>query len=188
MKDRVSDRGGLHEPPTKSFSVLTFRTHGQVYALPVTAVHQLIEMVAITPIPEAPPAIQGVINVHGDIVPVIDLRLRLGLPFKPYQLRTPIILMQANGRALALVVDEVDTVIEVDPADIQTSDGVFDFAAAARLLQSSYFTAIAKINQQIIIILDADGLLTSRLEGELAQLLIPPKKKSPAKQKTKKIG
>lgn len=190
MNDPVNKGGGVKEPLASAFCVLTFRTQGQVYALPVTAVDQLIEMVAINPIPEAPPAIQGVINVHGEIVPVLDLRLRLGLPFKPYQLRTPIILMQANGRSLALVVDEVDTVIELNPTDIQTSNSVFDFPAAESLLQTSYFTAIAKVNKQIIIILDADCLVSNQLATDLPQWFAPQNSKliPEAESKKERLG
>lgn len=83
------------------FPVLTFLLDGQIFGLPITAVRQLIEMVAIVKLPEAPPAVQGVINVHGQIVLVVDLRLRLGLPSLPYHLYTPIILLEGNGRLAA---------------------------------------------------------------------------------------
>lgn len=181
MNDRVSEAGGFHEPLTKPLSILTFRSDGQVYALPVTAVHQLIEMVAITAVPEAPPAVQGVINVHGEIVVVMDLRLRLGSPYKPYHLHTPVILMQANGRTLALVVDDVETVIDVNPADLQTGATVFDFSAADCLNQASYFSAIARVNNQIIIIIDADCLLSSHLEAQLTSILPTQEAKHAAK-------
>ena len=182
MNQRASETGVLQGPVAQSFAVLTFRTNDQVYALPITAVRQLIEMVAITPVPEASPTIQGVINVHGEIVPVMDLRLRLGLPFKAYQLHTPIILLQVNGRSLALVVDEVETVIDVNPADLQTDETVFEYSANP---QASYFSSFAKVNKQLIIIIDADRLIGSQLETGLAQVL-PTKVNSVTKAETEK--
>lgn len=173
MKDRLSEAGGIQGTLAKTLSILTFCINGQVFGLPVTAVNQLIEMVAITPIPEAPPAIRGVINVHGGIVPVMDLRLRLGLPFKPYQLRTPIILLQANGRTLALVVDEMQSVVDVNPVDTQTGESVFDFITADNSHQTRFFSSIARVNKQIITILDADHLASSHLETQLTPMFAP---------------
>jgi purine-binding chemotaxis protein CheW len=173
MKDRVSEAGGNQGTLAKTLSILTFCINGQVFGLPVTAVNQLIEMVAITPIPEAPLAIRGVINVHGEIVPVMDLRLRLGLSFKPYQLRTPIILLQANGRTLALVVDEMQSVVDVNPVDTQTGESVFDFVTAENSHQPRFFSSIARVNKQIITILDADHLASIHLETQLTPMFAP---------------
>lgn len=181
MNNQTRGVDGLGVSVTQSLAVLTFRTNEQVYALPITAVCQLIEMVAITPVPEAPPTIQGIINVHGEIVPVMDLRLRLGLPFRPYQLRTPIILMQANGRSLALVVDEVETVIEIDAADMQTDETVFDFSATENGHQASNFSSIARVGKQLIIIIDTNRLVNHHLEGPLSQVLSTHSAESAAK-------
>lgn len=171
MNRRAVETGVLQGSVAQPLAVLTFRTNEQVYGLPVTAVSQLIEMVAITPVPEAPPTIQGVINVHGEIVPVMDLRLRLGLPFKPYHLRTPIILMQANGRSLALVVDEVKTVIDIDLAEMQSDETVFDFTASESQHQTNTFSSIAKVNTQLIIIINANSLVSNHLDTQLTQVL-----------------
>ena len=71
---------GYTSPP---LSILTFRLGEQVYGLPVQEVVQIIEMVAFTRLPQAPFAVQGVINLRGKIVPVLDLRLRFDLPLNP---------------------------------------------------------------------------------------------------------
>lgn len=178
MNDLVSGESNFQTMPTKSIAILTFRTNGQVYGLPITAVRQLIEMVTIVALPQAPPAIQGVINVHGQIVPVLDMRLRFGMAFKPYQLRTPIILLEANGRSLGLVVDEVETVIEVNPVDAQTSDRIFDPLAKDALGQTTYLSSIAKVNDQIVMILDVACLLNSQQATNLTQFLAHPQTRS----------
>src|SRR5690606_16859160 len=97
-------------------TILTFDLDGQLYGLPLTAVAQIIEIVAITHLPQMPQGFQGAINVHGQIVPVIDLRRRFGLDCPPYHLHTPLVLIWANGRMLALIVDHVDEVATVLPA------------------------------------------------------------------------
>src|SRR6185503_16973181 len=108
--------------PSSPLSVLTFRLGGQVYGLPITAVAQIIEMVTLTHLPQLPFAVQGVINLRGKIVPVLDLRTRFGLPFKSYQLHTPIILTHLNGQTLGLVVDWVEEVVEISAADLETGE------------------------------------------------------------------
>ena len=95
--------------------VLTFRLADQLFGLPVTTVLQIVEMVAITRLPQLPEGIQGAINVHGRIVPVLDLRLRFGLDCIPYHLHTPIVLTELNDRMLALVVDSVEEIVEMPP-------------------------------------------------------------------------
>ncbi|MCA9942531.1 MAG: chemotaxis protein CheW [Anaerolineales bacterium] len=167
-----SSHNSLGMMATGSITILTFQMNGQVYGLPVTAVRQLIEMVKIAELPQAPPAIQGVINVHGQIVPVMDLRLCFGLEFKPYGLRTPIILLEANGRMFGLVVDEVATVLTVNSIDIQTSNKIIDQENIAAPGQTNYLSSVAKINNQIVMILDVDCLLSQEQASKLTQLFI----------------
>lgn len=154
-----------------SIPVLTFCIDGQICGLLITAVRQLIEMVAIIKLPEAPPTIQGVINVHGQIVPVMDLRLRLGLPFLPYHLHTPIILLERNGRTLALVVDHVESVIEVKPIDIRAGDEIMYSPTNELPAQTDCFYSMAKVNDQIILLFNADFLLNTTQEIQLPPLL-----------------
>jgi purine-binding chemotaxis protein CheW len=104
--------------------VVTFRLGNQTYALPISRVQQIIEMVAITPLPQVNPIILGVINFHGELVPVINMRHLLGLEEIPLHLHTPIILMKISKRLVGLIVDNVLDVLErpfdqvVDPNKI----------------------------------------------------------------------
>jgi len=104
--------------------VVTFRLGNQTYALPISRVHQIIEMVAITPLPHVNPLILGVITFHGELVPVVNMRHLLGLEEIPLHLHTPIILMKVSKRLVGLIVDNVLDVLErpfdqvVDPNKI----------------------------------------------------------------------
>lgn len=88
-----------------------FRLKNQTYALPIQPVAQIIEMVTITPIPQMGSSIEGVINVRGDVVPVLDLGSRLGLSKVLLGAHTPIILVYVGERMMGLIVDEVKDVI-----------------------------------------------------------------------------
>lgn len=132
--------------------VLTFQLAAQRYGLPVTAVHQIIEIVAITHLPQMPPGIQGAINVHGRVVPVIDLRLRFGLPCPPYHLHTPLILVEAGDQLLALVVDAVHEVVEV-------------------ALPTHNSAAVVQVGQELIPLIDVAHLLNPQEQQQLRQRL-----------------
>ncbi len=93
--------------PTGQRNLVTFRLDRQTCALPIEPIVKIIEMVSITPIPQASKALEGVINVRGMSVPVINLRRYLGLPEAALQLHTPIILARVGETVVGLIVDEV---------------------------------------------------------------------------------
>jgi purine-binding chemotaxis protein CheW len=157
--------------PLRDFSVLTFRLAGQTYGLPVTVAIQIIDMVTITQLPQAPPAIQGIINVRGEIVPVMDLRLRFGLDFQPYRLYTPIILTEFHGQTLGLVVDSVETVMEVPQIDLEATEFIIPPELAEALgvfTPNGHLSGVSRTANHIILILDAETLLS---HDELARLM-----------------
>ncbi|NJN55681.1 MAG: chemotaxis protein CheW [Anaerolineae bacterium] len=135
-------------------SILTFQLATQRYGLPVTAVNQIVEIVAITHLPQMPQGIQGAINVHGRVVPVIDLRLRFGLDCMPYHLHTPLILVEADGQLLALIVDAVDDVVEV-------------------VLPAAEETAVVQVGQELIPLVNVAHLLNRQERQQLAHRLPP---------------
>jgi purine-binding chemotaxis protein CheW len=104
------------ENPAGQRHLVTFRLDQQTYALPIEPIGRILEMVAITPIPQIQRPVAGVINVQGAAVPVVDMRQHFGLPEAPWQLDTHIILSQINGRVVGLIVDEVIDVLDL-PAD-----------------------------------------------------------------------
>jgi purine-binding chemotaxis protein CheW len=110
--------------PELQVTFVTFHLGSQMYALPISPVRQIIEMVTITPLPQVNHTIVGVINFHGGLVPIVDLRRHLGLPDVPRQLHTPIILVKISERLVGLIVDDVSDVLErpaaqiTDPSDI----------------------------------------------------------------------
>ncbi len=91
--------------------LVVFRLAQQNYALPVELVKQIISMVTITPIPQVSDVVEGIINVHGTIVPVVNLGRHLGLQKTPLQLYTPILLAQIGEGMVGLIIDEVTNVL-----------------------------------------------------------------------------
>ncbi len=105
--------------PSQQVQWLTFRLHDGEYALLVRDVIEVLSMVALARVPEAPPWLAGMLNLRGSVAPVLDLRLRLGLPGRPLGLDTPVIVVQrpaATDQPVGLIVDEVIEVLTL-PAD-----------------------------------------------------------------------
>ena len=106
-------------PPDTTLSLLRVRLGDAVLALPATAVREIVRAVAITPLPGAPAIIEGAINVRGALVPVLDIRGRLKLPARPLDPDQFLVMMHAGARTVALRVDEVDDLVEVDAHGIE---------------------------------------------------------------------
>jgi purine-binding chemotaxis protein CheW len=171
MTNDTQRPNGIHPIyPSLSLSILTFHLAGQVYGLPVTEVVQIIEMVSLTHLLQAPLAIQGLINLRGKIVPVMDLRLRFELPFKPYRLHTPIILAHLKGQILGLIVDMVEAVVEISAADLEPGDKVISSILSGPLPdQKSYLAGVANVKRRLIPILKTETLLSQAEQTRLLE-------------------
>jgi purine-binding chemotaxis protein CheW len=150
-------------------TLLTFDVAEQTYGLPVTEVVRIIEMVTITHLPDVPDTVQGIINLQGRAVPVMDLRQRFGLPHLAYGLHTPIILVNMdNDRMLGLIVDAVEDVLEVVAKNMEMTDAIVPAELSAK---AAPLAGVAKVNRRMILILNANGLLSQTEHRELSQAL-----------------
>jgi purine-binding chemotaxis protein CheW len=101
--------------------ILVFEIAGQRYGLPVTEVRELVRAVAIVPLPLARPPVEGVVDLRGQIVPVIDLRSRLGLPARPVSPSDHMIVAQSQGRLVALRIDRAIDLVPIDADSIAST-------------------------------------------------------------------
>ena len=136
---------------------LTFALAGEEYGLPVLRVREIIKMLAITAVPQAPPHVKGVINLRGKVIPIVDLRVRLGCASSAYEERTCIIVAEVTIRRTAvmmgLVVDAVAEVLTVGLDELQATPAV---AEAGEL---DYITAAARVKGRVMFLLDLDRLI-----------------------------
>jgi purine-binding chemotaxis protein CheW len=157
-----------------SLALLAFKVAGQAYGLPVASVVRIIEMVTITRLPGAPDIIQGIINLHGKVTPVMDLRQRFGLPGQTYGLHTPIILVDAGDglHTLGLVVDAVDQVVEAGPDSLEMTETIVPVELAGSMAaRAAHLAGIAKVQRQLILVLNVRALLTPVEQARLAEAL-----------------
>lgn len=132
---------------------VVFQCAGVHYALKSEQV-RLIEMLGeITSVPNTPPAVAGVFNLRGEIVPVIDLRARLGLPPAPYSLAARIIILQASKRRVGMIVDSAREVLRI------AQDKVLPPSEFMQGLSGRYLTGIIVQAERTILILDLEHVL-----------------------------
>jgi purine-binding chemotaxis protein CheW len=141
---------------------LTFRLAGREHAVPVGEVVEVVRMVAVTPLPAGVPWVVGVLNYRGQVMPVVDGRVRLGMPRRDRDLSTPMIVVAAGGQAAALVVDEALEVLRLPPEALQAPDVV---GAAAAMV-----SAVARHGTRLIVLLDAAALCAGATERDYAGL------------------
>jgi len=152
--------------------IITFWLAGQEYGLPITDVAQIVEMVTITKLPGVPPAVQGIINVRGRVVPVIDMRLRFELPFSPYHLHTPIILVEHDEWMLGLVADRVDEVLAVARQEIVDGAEILpDELGQAGERSLDFLLGVGKVGRRMIPIMDLKSILSTAEQRVLKKAL-----------------
>ena len=138
---------------------ITFKLGDELFAINVTQVREVLELPQITKVPTAPDYMRGVVNVRGKAIPVVDLRLKFGLPEQEYTPRTCIIVVQARGEAgpmlMGIVVDGVAEVLNLAAADIEDTPDFGDGTA------TPYLLGMAKVKGKVKILLVIDRVLTS---------------------------
>jgi purine-binding chemotaxis protein CheW len=97
----------------------TFRVGGEDYAVDIMRVREIINPLPVTPVPRAPAFIEGVIRLRSEVIPVVDVRKRFGLPPAPATRKTKFLVVRIGGRRLALVVDEVTEVVRLPRSEIR---------------------------------------------------------------------
>lgn len=132
---------------------VVFNLDEEYYGIRIDSVENIEKYMEITRVPKTPNYVKGVINMRGEIVPIIDLRIRLGLGEKGYDEETRIIINKTEDIMMGYVVDSAYEVIEIDQASIEPNT-----QAENRNIET-YINGIAKDNNRMIILLDLDKIL-----------------------------
>ena len=155
---------------TRAGKYLTFIIGKEEFGIAVLKVREIMGMQEVTALPLTPPYLKGVFNLRGKVTPVIDLRLKFGLPGIDTTERTCIVVVQVKGESvpvvIGIVVDEVSEVLTMASTDIEDTP---DFG---RGVATPYLLGMAKIKGKVKILLDIDKVMTAQevcgLAGALA--------------------
>jgi purine-binding chemotaxis protein CheW len=150
---------------------LTFGIDGEVYAVPVSKVREVLEHIKPTRLPKADDFLKGIINVRGTGIPVVDLRIKFGLPEIAATLDSAIIVMEINaakGEILVIgaLTDEVHEVIELDDKDMEPAPRF------GSRIDTSFIHGVGKRDGKFIIILDIDKAFSGNETGTLAEAVV----------------
>jgi purine-binding chemotaxis protein CheW len=131
--------------------VVAFYLGGQRYALPIERVQEIQQIVAFSDVPGGGTGVVGMVNLRGNVIPAIDARRLVGLPEQEYVLETPMIISRVEDQLVALVVDEVQDVIELPEGCLQAAPGMHAL--------SSKMMGVCRLSDGLVYLLDLDLML-----------------------------
>ncbi|MDH3974239.1 MAG: chemotaxis protein CheW [Deltaproteobacteria bacterium] len=134
---------------------LTFQLLNEEYGLEILTVREIIGIMDITTVPKTPAYVKGVINLRGQVIPVIDLRLKFGMPEGEYGKRTCIVVVNVNGLQMGIVVDTVSEVMDIDAENIEAAPSF------GTQINTDYILGMGKVQGAVKILLDIGEVLTS---------------------------
>ncbi len=143
------------------YQLVVFELASEHYGVDIAAVEGIIKMQNITRMPQSPEFVEGVTNLRGSILPVIDLRKRFGLPYQAPTKDTRIVTVDMEGIKIGMVVDAVSEVLRV------SEDAIEPPPPMVTAVDTSFIRGIAKMNDRLVILLDLGRVLTLQERSEL---------------------
>jgi purine-binding chemotaxis protein CheW len=148
-------------PAAAEIQLVVFRLGEDYFAMHITNVNEIIRQQKITSVPKAPEFVEGVTNLRGRVIPVIDLRKRFGITPRVDANMDRIIVVEHEGRLMGMMVDSVDEVLTVPFDSIEPADEL------VVSVDSEFLAGIVRLEERLIILMDQEQVLTS---GEVKQL------------------
>jgi purine-binding chemotaxis protein CheW len=141
--------------------LVVFGLADEEYGVGISAVDSIIQLQAITHVPRAPAFVEGVTNLRGKVLPVVDLRKRFGLPAGEATKESRIVVTDLHGQAVGMIVDGVSEVLRVPEEAIEPPSPI------VTTVDSAFLTGIAKVDERLIILLDLEKVLSPEEKADL---------------------
>jgi purine-binding chemotaxis protein CheW len=138
--------------------LITFGVGGEVYGVDIGQTREIIKLRPITEVPRVPAFVKGVVAVRGQVIPAIDLRLRLGLPETPLTRRSRIMVCNVDDEPHGLIVDSVSSVVRLKDENIETPPAMGGGAEA------DFLSGIGRVGEELIILLDLGAVVRFSVE------------------------
>ena len=141
---------------TELLQLVGFRLGKEEFAVDILNVNEILKMLEVTEVPNSPDCIEGIVNIRGRIIPVIETRLKLNMQKKEYDKDTRIMVVETNDKTVGFIVDEVNEVLRISkditepPPDLVTAN-----------IESDYITSVARLEDRLLILLDLKKLMSS---------------------------
>jgi len=160
----MSSKENIQSDVDELVQLVTFLLEDEEFGFDIFKVKEINKMMKITKVPNSPSFVKGVVNLRGNITPIIDLRSRLGLPEKENDNKTAIIVIELNEQSVGLIVDEVNEVLRI-PASV--TEPPPDIVSG---VNSEYITAVAKLEDRLLTLLNLDKLLSLSEQKQLKKV------------------
>ncbi len=134
--------------------LITFTIEEELYGVDILKIQELIGFNEVTQVPNLPEYILGVINLRGNIIPVIDLRIKFKMPPKEYDKFNVIIVLNVENRYIGLIVDSVHDVVSL------SDEKVVDAPSFTTQIDTTFIKNISQIDDKLVVILDTDKILS----------------------------
>lgn len=146
--------------------VFTLRQEDQIceYGVPITKVQEIISMTTPTKMPQTPDFVEGIINLRGKIIPIIDLKKRFDMGKSNITNDTRSVIVEVEGQTVGIIVDEVSEVLRLQVDNIEPPPAVVGGITA------EYLTGVGKLDNRLLILLDVDKILTDKEKAELVNV------------------
>lgn len=150
----------------KDLHIVGFHVGTETFGVLIQTVHEIVRLMDITAVPDAPDYIEGVINLRGKIIPVIDLRKRFGEKTISTSKKNRILVAEVGAKMVGLVVDSASEVLKIPPGNVDPPPNVFEEG------ELNYVTGVAKLDKRLIIVVDLSKIMQRgelRRVGEVAE-------------------
>lgn len=138
----------------KSSQIVTFKLAAEEYGVDITKVQEIILLGDITRVPEVPEFIEGVINLRGNVIPIVDLRKRFRLKQIDRNEETRIIVVNVKSKVIGIVVDAVNEVLRIGQSEIEPPPATISGVG------KEYLKGLVKLDKRLLILLDIESILT----------------------------
>ena len=145
----------------KDLHLVGFRIGRETFGVPIDMVHEIVRVPEITTVPEAPEYVEGVINLRGKIVSIVDLRKRFGEKQVTRNKKNRILVVEVDAKMVGLIVDAASEVLKMSHTNVDAPPNVFEEG------ELNYVTGVGKLSDRLIILIDLNKILQ---KGELRRL------------------
>lgn len=145
--------------------LVSFNIGNEEFGIDILKVEEIIRVISITQIPNSPEFIEGVVNLRGRVIPVINLRTRLGFEKKEFDNQTRVIVVEVSGMTLGFIVDSVREVLRIPKSITEPPPSI------TAGVNSEYITAVGKLENRLLILLDLEKVLDLKQKEELSEVM-----------------
>jgi purine-binding chemotaxis protein CheW len=151
----------------KDVQIVGLRVGEELFGVPIALVREIVRMPRITAVPNTPDYVEGVINLRGKIISVVDLRKRFGGANLELTKKTRVVVLEIDNRTVGLIVDAASEVLKIPPSEIAPPSSVFPEG------EVDYVTGVGKLGGRLVILLDLSKILKGAELRRLDELVAP---------------